>query len=157
MEHIPNDNTISTTYWEDCKGYSRHVHPRVRGDERDFGFLRKKLQEDIGQGLSSKKGRKRKARHVPQTSNPIPQEQDLRVQNPLVNGVIQIVVQGSIAIVEKPEVEVGTKSSIAVVDTVIEKLIGVDPSPPTAPSLLPNPTHTNNMVAMDAINKQPCV
>ena len=58
---------------------------------------------------------------------------------------------------EKPEVEMGIESPIAVVDVVIEKLTSVYPSPPTAPTLLPNPTHTTNIVAMDAINKQPCV
>jgi hypothetical protein len=44
LEHIPNDNAISTMYWEDCKGYSRHVHPVVHGDQRDFGIL----EEEIG-------------------------------------------------------------------------------------------------------------
>jgi hypothetical protein len=59
--------------------------------------------------------------------------------------------------VEKPELEVGTKSPIAVVDAVIEKLTGVDPSPPTAPATLPNPIHTTDAVATDAINIQPRV
>ena len=48
-----------------------------------------------------------------------------------------------------------TESPIAVLDVVIEKLIGVDPSRPTVPALLPNPTHTTNMVATNAINEQP--
>jgi hypothetical protein len=52
---------------------------------------------------------------------------------------------------------VGTESPIAVVDAVIEKLIGVDPSPPTAPAMLPNPIHTTGAVATDATNIQPCV
>jgi hypothetical protein len=88
---------------------------------------------------------------------PVPREQDLRVQNPPASGAIPTVVQGSIVIVEKPELEVGTKSPIAVVDAVIEKLIGVDPSPPTAPATLPNLVHTTDAVATDAINIQPRV
>jgi hypothetical protein len=58
---------------------------------------------------------------------------------------------------EKPELGVGTKCSIAVVDAVIEKLTGVDPSPPTALATLPNPVHTTDAVATDAINIQPYV
>jgi hypothetical protein len=77
------------------------------------------------------------------------------VQNPPASG--PTVVQGSTIIMEKPELEVGIESPIAVVDAVIEKLTGVDPSPPTAPATLPNPVHTTNAVAMDAINIQPCV
>jgi hypothetical protein len=52
---------------------------------------------------------------------------------------------------------VGTESPIAVVGAVIEKLTGVDPSPPTTPATLPNPVHTIDMVATDAINIQPRV
>jgi hypothetical protein len=59
--------------------------------------------------------------------------------------------------VEKVELEVGTKCSIAMVDAVIEKLTGADPSPPTALATLPNPIHTTDTVAMDAINIQPYV
>ena len=51
----------------------------------------------------------------------------------------------------------GTESPIAVADAVIEKLTDIDPSPPTALALLVNPTHTSNMVATHAINKQPHV
>jgi hypothetical protein len=79
------------------------------------------------------------------------------VQNPPARRAIQIVVQGSTAIVEKPELEVGTECPIAMVDAVIEKLTGVDPSPPTTPTKLPNPIHTTDTVAMDAINIQPRV
>jgi hypothetical protein len=79
------------------------------------------------------------------------------VQNPPVSGAIPTVVQGSTVIVEKPELEVGTESPIAVVDAVIEKLTGVDPSPSTAPTILPNLVHTTDAVATDAINIQPCV
>ena len=43
------------------------------------------------------------------------------------------------------------------VDAVIEKLIGIDPSPPTAPTMLLNPIHTTDTVATDAINIQPHV
>jgi hypothetical protein len=74
-----------------------------------------------------------------------------------VSGAIPTVVQGSTVIVEKPELEVGTESPIAEVDAVIEKLTGVDPSPPTAPTTLPNPVHTTDAVATDAINIQPRV
>ena len=49
----------------------------------------------------------------------------------------------------------GTKRLIVVVDVVIEKLTGVDPSPSFVLVLLPNPIHTINMVARDAINRQP--
>jgi hypothetical protein len=56
--------------------------------------------------------------------------------------------------VEKPELEVGTECSIAMVDAVIEKLIGTEPSPPTTPEMLPNPIHTTDKMAMDAINIQ---
>jgi hypothetical protein len=77
------------------------------------------------------------------------------VQNPPTSGAIQTVVQGSTAIVEKPELGVGTKCPIAMVDAVIEKLTGVDPSPPTAPAMLPNPVHTTDAVPTDAINIQP--
>jgi hypothetical protein len=59
--------------------------------------------------------------------------------------------------VEKPELEVGTECPIAMVDAVIETLIGGDPSPPTAPPTLPNPIHTINTVAKDGINIQPHV
>jgi hypothetical protein len=79
------------------------------------------------------------------------------VQNPPASGAIPTVVQGSTVIVEKPELEVGTESPIVVVDTVIEKLTGVDPSPPTAPATLSNPVHTTDAVATDAINIQPRV
>ena len=79
------------------------------------------------------------------------------MQNPLLSGVIQTIVQGSTTTVEKLEVEVGTESPIAVVDAVIKKLTGVDPPPPTVPALPPNPTHTTNMEVTDAINKQPRV
>ena len=103
------------------------------------------------------KGRNRKIGHVPKISNPILQEQDPKVQNLLMSGAIQTVVQGSVATIEKPKVEVGTNSPIVIVDAVIEKLTSVDPSPPTAPTLLLNPIHTTNMVAMDAINEQPRV
>ena len=50
-----------------------------------------------------------------------------------------------------------TKSPIVVLDEVIEKLTSVDPFPPTAPTTLPNPVHTIDVVAMDAINIQLCV
>jgi hypothetical protein len=79
------------------------------------------------------------------------------VQNPPASGAIPTVVQGSTVIVEKPELEVVTESPIAVVDGVIEKLTSVDPSPPTAPATLPNPVHTIDAVATDAINIQPRV
>jgi hypothetical protein len=59
--------------------------------------------------------------------------------------------------VEKSELEVGTKCPIAVVDAVIEKLIGVDPSPPIAPPMLLNPMHTIDTVTTDGINIQPRV
>jgi hypothetical protein len=52
---------------------------------------------------------------------------------------------------------VGTESPIAMVDAVIEKLTGVDPSLPLAPAMLPNPIHTTDAVATDAINIQPRV
>ena len=78
----------------------------------------------------------------------------MRVQNLPASGATRTVVQGSTTIVEKPELEVGTKSPIAVVDAVIEKLVGVDPSPPTAPAMLLNPVHTTYVVATDAINIQ---
>jgi hypothetical protein len=79
------------------------------------------------------------------------------MQNPPTSGVIRTIVQGSTAIVEKPELGEDTKCPIAVVDAVIEKLIGIDPSPPIAPATLPNPVHTTDAVATDAINIQPCV
>jgi hypothetical protein len=52
---------------------------------------------------------------------------------------------------------VGTKCSIAMVDAVIEKLTGGDPSPSTVPPTLPNPIHSVDMVAKDGINIQPRV
>ena len=58
---------------------------------------------------------------------------------------------------EKPELEVDTKSPIAMVDAVIEKLTSMNPSPPTAPAMLLNPIHTTNAVATDGINIQPRV
>jgi hypothetical protein len=79
------------------------------------------------------------------------------MQNLPASGAIRTVVQGSTAIVEKPELGVGTECPNIVVDAVIEKLIGVDPSLPTALATLPNPVHTTNPVATDAINIQPCV
>jgi NifU-like protein involved in Fe-S cluster formation len=57
--------------------------------------------------------------------------------------------------VEKPELEMGTECPIAMVDTVIEKLTSANPSPPIAPATLPNPIHTTDAVATDAINIQP--
>jgi hypothetical protein len=120
-------------------------------------FLRKKLEWTTGQGSSSKKGAKQKATHVHETSNHVLREQDPRVQNPPASGAIPTVVQGSTIIVEKPKLEVGTESPIAVVDAVIEKLTGVNPSPPTTPTTLPNPVHTTDAVATDAINIQPRV
>jgi hypothetical protein len=41
------------------------------------------------------------------------------------------------------------------VDAVIETMTGGDPSPPTAPPMLPNPIHTTVMVAKDETNIQP--
>jgi hypothetical protein len=120
-----------------------------------LGFLRKKPQGVTGQGSSSKKEPTPKARPVCETSNHVKQEPESRVQNPPASGAIQTVVQGSTAIVEKPKLEVGTESPITMVDAVIEKLTGADPSPPTAPATLPNPIHTTDTVAMDAINIQP--
>jgi hypothetical protein len=79
------------------------------------------------------------------------------VQNPPASGAIQTIVQGSTTIVEKVELEVGTKCSIAMVDAVIEKLTGADPSPSTVPATLLNPIHTTDTAATDAINIQPCV
>ena len=79
------------------------------------------------------------------------------MQNPLASGAIQTVVQGTIAIMVKPKLEVGTKCPISMVDVVIEKLIGADPSPPTKPTTLPNLIHIINTMATDAINIQPCV
>ena len=51
----------------------------------------------------------------------------------------------------------GTKCPIAMVDVVIENLTCADSSPPTALAMLPNPIHTTNLVATDAIKIQPCV
>jgi hypothetical protein len=59
--------------------------------------------------------------------------------------------------VEKPELEVGTECPIAMLDAVIETLIGRDPSPSTIPATLPNPIHTTDTVAKDGINIQPRV
>jgi hypothetical protein len=42
------------------------------------------------------------------------------------------------------------------VDAVIA-MVDADPSPPTAPATLPNPIHTTDMVATNAINIQPRV
>ena len=122
-----------------------------------LAFLRKKLEGTTGQGLSSKKRAKQKARHVHKSSNHVPWEQDPTVQNSPMSGVIWTIVQGSIAIVEKLELEVDTKNSIVVVDAVIEKLTGVDPSLPTTPAMLPNPIHTTDAVAANAINIEPRV
>ena len=63
----------------------------------------------------------------------------------------------STTIVEKPELEVDTECPIAMVDAIIEKLTGADPSLSTAPTTLPNPIHTSDMVATNAINVQPSV
>jgi hypothetical protein len=117
-----------------------------------LAFLRKKPEGATGQGSSRKKGATPKARHVHETNNPVLREHDPGVQNPPASGAIRTVVQGSTAIVEKPELGVGTECSNAVVDAVIKKLTGVDPSPPTTPTTLPNLVHTT-----DAINIQPCV
>jgi hypothetical protein len=57
LEHISNDNAISTMYWEDCKGYSRYVHPGVCGDQRDFGILEEETGRDYWPGLVKKKRR----------------------------------------------------------------------------------------------------
>jgi hypothetical protein len=59
--------------------------------------------------------------------------------------------------VKKPELGVGTECPIVVVDAVIEKLTSVDPSLPIAPTTLPNPVHTTDAAATDAINIQPRV
>jgi hypothetical protein len=122
-----------------------------------LAFLRKKPQGATGQGSLSKKEATLKARHIHETSNLVSREPDPRVQNPPTSGAIRTVVQGSTAIVEKPELEVGTECPIAMVDAVIEKLIGTDPSPPTVPATLPNPIHTTDTVATDAFNIQPRV
>jgi hypothetical protein len=122
-----------------------------------LGFLRKKPQGATSQGTSRKKGATPKARHVHETSNPVPREHDQGVQNPPTSGAIRTIVQGSTTILEKPELGVGTECPIAVVDAVIEKLTGVDPSPPTALARLPNPVHITEAVAMNAINIQPRV
>jgi hypothetical protein len=122
-----------------------------------LAFLRKKPEGATVQGSSCKKGTIPKARHVHETSNSVLREHDPGVQNPPASGAIRTVVQGSTAIVEKPELEVDTECSIAVVDAVIEKLIGVDPSLPTAPATLSSPVHITDAMATDAINIQPCV
>jgi hypothetical protein len=59
--------------------------------------------------------------------------------------------------VEKPKLEVGTECPIAMVDAVIEKLTGANPSPPIAPPMLPNPIHTTDTEATDGINIQPLI
>jgi hypothetical protein len=51
LEHISNDNAISTMYWEDNKGYSRHVYPGVHGDQRDFGIFEEETGRDYRAGL----------------------------------------------------------------------------------------------------------
>jgi hypothetical protein len=51
LEDISNDNGISTMYWEDNKGYSWHVYPRVHGDQRDFGILEEETGRDYLVGL----------------------------------------------------------------------------------------------------------
>jgi hypothetical protein len=131
--------------------------PEFAATKGILAFLKKKPEGTTEQGSSNTKGAKRKATYVHETSNPVPREQDPRVQNPPANGAIPTVVQGSTVIVEKHELEVGTKSPIAVLDAVIEKLISVDPSPPTVPATLSNPVHTTDAVATDAINIQPRV
>jgi hypothetical protein len=96
-----------TTQFPLCIGKTTKDIPNIYTPESAatkgiLAFLRKKPEGTTGQGLSSKKGAKQKATHVHETSNPIPREQDLRVQNPLASGAIPTVVQGSIVIVEKP-------------------------------------------------------
>jgi hypothetical protein len=51
LEHISSDNAISTMYWENNKGYSRHVHPGVCGDQRDFGIPEEETGRDYRLGL----------------------------------------------------------------------------------------------------------
>ena len=75
------------------------------------------------------KGHKQKARHVPETSNLILQEQDLRVQNPLASGSIQTVVQGSTATITVPKLA-GTLQDLGpsiVALSILHSLVGVPP------------------------------
>jgi hypothetical protein len=47
----PTTMPFQTMYWEDNKGYSWHVHPRVCGDQRDFGILEEETGRDYLAGL----------------------------------------------------------------------------------------------------------
>jgi hypothetical protein len=152
----------TTTQFPLCIGKTAKDIPDIYAPESAatkgiLAFLRKKLEGATGQGSSHKKGTTPKARHVHKTSNLVSREYDPGVQNLPASRTIRTVVQGSNAIVEKPELGVDTECPIAVVDAIIEKLTGVDPSPPTALVTLPNPIHIIDVVATDAINIQPHV
>ena len=155
MEQKSNDSTISTLYWEDSNGHPRYVQSRVNNDQRNFGILRKKLQGASGEGSSSKKEAIPKATQVSETSNSKPQEPKLMVQDPLLSRGIPTLVKGSIAVVEEPELEVGAKCSIQMVDVVINRVTCGDPLPHNALPILLNPTHITDTAVEDGINIQP--
>jgi hypothetical protein len=122
-----------------------------------LGFLRKKPQGTSGHGSSSKKEGTPKAAHVSKSSNPILWKLELMVQNPPPNGVLPTLVKGSTTIVEEPELEVGPKCPIEMVDAVIERVTGGDPSPHNALPTLQNPIHITGTVVEDGINIQLCI
>jgi hypothetical protein len=52
LEHISNDNAISTMYWEDNKGYSRHVRTsRSLWQPKGFGIFEEETGRDYRAGL----------------------------------------------------------------------------------------------------------
>jgi hypothetical protein len=104
-------------------------NPESAMTKRILEFLRKKLQGPSCQGSSNKKEATPKVAQVSNTSNLVPQEPQLMVQNPNLSRGIPTLVKGSTTIVEEPELEVGAECPIGMVDAIIERVTGGDLSP----------------------------
>jgi hypothetical protein len=76
------------------------------------------------------------------------------VQNPPPSTTIPSLVQGSSAVVEELELEVGAKCPTELVDVIIEGMTYRDPSPHNALPTLQNPTHIIHIGVEDGVNIQ---
>jgi hypothetical protein len=122
-----------------------------------LGFLSKKLQGAISVCSTSKKEATPKVAQVGETSNLLSQDPELMVQNPLPSATIPSLEQGSIAIVEELDFEVGVNNPIELVDAIIATVVYGDPFPHNALPTLENLIHITHAVAKDGVNFQPCL
>jgi hypothetical protein len=121
-------------------------NPELAMTKGILDFLSKKLQGASGGGSTSKKEATPKVVQVGETSNPLPQNLELMVQNPLLRAAIPSLEQ---------DFGVGMKNPTELVDAVIATVVCRDLSLHNALPTLENPTHITYVVAKDGINVQP--